>query len=321
VALIIGMGMVESSAPILDPLAERYLRELRVEGGLATNTLESYRRDLTAFQQYLALHRLRMDHSISPKVVVSFLAWLRQKPLAPSSIARIISALRGWFRFLAREGLMAENPLRHLATARRPVRLPKTLTTQEITALLDLPVRPAAEDYRDRAMLELLYASGLRVSELIGLAVAQVDLNAGCLRVMGKGAKERVVPIGATARDVLAEYAERARPMLLRGRPARALFVSRRGRALSRQAFWKLLRQRARRAGIAKPISPHMLRHSFATHLLEGGADLRAVQAMLGHANIATTQIYTHVERGRLKQVHRRYFPRQVPRRQLPAGG
>jgi integrase/recombinase XerD len=163
-------------------------------------------------------------------------------------------------------------------------------------------------------MLELLYASGLRVSELVGLAVSQVDLNVGCVRVMGKGSKERVVPIGQTARDVLADYAEHARPMLLKRRPSRALFVSRRGRALSRQAFWKLLRQRARRAGIAKSISPHMLRHSFATHLLEGGADLRAVQAMLGHANIATTQIYTHVERSRLKQVHRQHFPRQAGR-------
>lgn len=306
--------MVDSSAPILDPLAERYLRQLRVEGGLAVNTLESYRRDLTTFQQYLAECQLRIDHPLSPQAMVSFLAWLRQKPLAASSIARMVSAMRGWFRFLAREGIVAGDPLHTLATARRPVRLPKTLTTQEVTALLDLPVRPSAEDRRDRAMLELLYASGLRVSELVGLAVSQVDLNAGCVRVMGKGSKERVVPIGQTARDVLADYAEHARPALLKRRPSRALFVSRRGRALSRQAFWKLLRQRARRAGIAKLISPHMLRHSFATHLLEGGADLRAVQAMLGHANIATTQIYTHIERSRLKQVHRRYFPRQAGR-------
>jgi len=308
--------MVEPSPPMLNSLAERYLRQLRVEGGLATNTLESYRRDLSTFQQYLAQHHLRMDHAVSARVVVSFLAWLRQRPLAPSSIARMVSAMRGWFRFLAREGIMADNPLRNLAIARRPARLPKTLTTQEVTSLLDLPPRPTPEDHRDRAMLEVLYASGLRVSELVGLAVSQVDLNAGCLRVTGKGAKERVVPMGQTARDVLAEYAAHARPTLLRRRPSRALFVSRRGRALSRQACWKLLRRRARRAGIVKPISPHMLRHSFATHLLEGGADLRAVQAMLGHANIATTQIYTHVERSRLKQVHRRHFPRQAGRGQ-----
>ena len=166
-------------------------------------------------------------------------------------------------------------------------------------------------------MMELLYASGLRVSELVGLQVAQLDLNVGCLRVVGKGSKERLVPIGHIARDLLLHYVEHVRPLFLRGRIARALFVSRRGRALTRQACWKLLRQRARRAGIAKPISPHMLRHSFATHLLEGGADLRAVQAMLGHADIATTQIYTHVERRRLKQVHRRYFPRQARRKHV----
>ncbi|TKS61013.1 MAG: site-specific tyrosine recombinase XerD [Nitrospira sp.] len=311
--------MADSVSPLLDSLAERYLSQLRVEGGLAPNTLESYRRDLTKFQQYLAQHRLRMVDSISPQIVVAFLASLKQKPLAASSIARILSAMRGWFRFLAREGIAEGDPLRDLATARRPVRLPRTLTMQEITALLDLPVRPAAEDYRDRAMLELLYASGLRVSELVGLGVSQIDLNVGCLRVMGKGAKERVVPMGQTARDVLAEYVEHVRPTLLKGRPSRALFVSRRGQVLTRQAFWKLLRQRAQRAGIAKPISPHMLRHSFATHLLEGGADLRAVQAMLGHANIATTQIYTHVDRSRLKQVHRQHFPRQASRRRSRA--
>jgi integrase/recombinase XerD len=163
-------------------------------------------------------------------------------------------------------------------------------------------------------MLELLYASGLRVSELVALTPSQVDLNAGCLRVMGKGAKERVVPMGQPARAALARYVEHVRPTLAKGRASRALFISRRGRPLTRQAFWKLLRRRAQRAGITKPISPHMLRHSFATHLLEGGADLRAVQAMLGHASIATTQIYTHVDRSRLKQIHRTYFPRQTNR-------
>jgi integrase/recombinase XerD len=307
--------MADFVPQLLDPLAERYLSQLRVEGGLATNTLESYRRDLTTFQHYLARHRLRMGDSVSPKIVIAFLASLKQKPLAASSIARMLSAMRGWFRFLVREEIAEANPMRDLATGRRPVHLPRTLTMQEVTLLLDLPVGPAVEDRRDRAMLELLYASGLRVSELVGLGVSQIDLSAGCLRVMGKGAKERVVPIGQTARDVIIEYLEHGRPTLLRGRPSRSLFVSRRGQALTRQAFWKLLRQRARRAGIAKPISPHMLRHSFATHLLEGGADLRAVQAMLGHADIATTQIYTHVERSRLQQVHRQHFPRQTSRR------
>lgn len=311
--------MADRATQLLDPLAERYLSELRVEGGLATNTLESYRRDLTKFQLYLSQHRLQMSETISPQVVVGFLSALKQERLAAASIARIVSAMRGWFRFLMREEIAEGNPLRDLASARRPVRLPKTLTMQEVAALLDLPVLPAAEDRRDRAMLELLYASGLRVSELVGLKLSQIDLNLGCLRVLGKGAKERVVPMGQVAREALIDYVDQVRPVLLKGRLSRALFVSRRGQALTRQAFWKLLRQRARRAGILKPISPHMLRHSFATHLLEGGADLRAVQAMLGHANIATTQIYTHVERSRLKQVHRQHFPRQARRGRSPS--
>jgi integrase/recombinase XerD len=307
--------MSDRQPQFLDPLVERYLSRLRVEGGLATNTLESYRRDLAKLQQYLSRQQIRMGARISPQTVVGFLDALKRERLAVSSIARIVSAMRGWFRFLARERIADGDPLRDLATARRTVRLPKTLTVQEVTALLDLPALPSAEDQRDRAMLEVLYASGLRVSELVGLTLSQVDLNAGCLRVMGKGAKERVVPMGQPARAALAHYVDHVRPTLAKGRASRALFISRRGRPLTRQAFWKLLRRRAQRAGIAKPISPHMLRHSFATHLLEGGADLRAVQAMLGHASIATTQIYTHVERSRLKQIHRTYFPRQANRR------
>lgn len=306
--------MSDRELQLLDPLAERYLSRLRVEGGLATNTLESYRRDLAKFQQYLSRQGIRMGAAISPQTVVEFLAALKRERLAASSIARIVSAMRGWFRFLTRERLADGNPLRDLALSKRPVRLPKTLTLQEVTALLDLPALPSAEDQRDRAMLELLYASGLRVSELVGLALSHIDLNAGCLRVIGKGAKERVVPMGQPARAALAHYVEHVRPALAKGRACRALFISRRGRPLTRQAFWKLLRRRAERAGIAKSISPHMLRHSFATHLLEGGADLRAVQAMLGHASIATTQIYTHVDRSRLKQIHRTYFPRQSKR-------
>lgn len=301
-------------APLLDPLVDRYLSQLRVESGLATNTLEAYRRDLAKFQQYLAQRRSSIGGPISAQTAVGFLSALHRERLSSASIARIVSALRGWCRFLVREGLAKDNPLRDLAPARRARRLPKTLTVQEVTALLDLPPLPGAEDQRDRTMLEVLYASGLRVSELISLEVAQVDLNVGCLRVRGKGAKERLVPMGQAARDALAAYVDHARPAILKGRSSRMVFVSRLGRALTRQAFWKLLRQRAQRAKIATPISPHMLRHSFATHLLEGGADLRAVQAMLGHANIATTQIYTHVDRTRLKHVHRRYFPRQAGR-------
>ncbi len=307
--------MAHSSAPLLDPLVERYLSQLRVEGGLATNTLEAYRRDLLRLQQYLRQHQLSMKDSVPPHTVRSFLGVLKQEALAASSVARILSAIRGWYRFLVRERIVEVSPVRDVTAVRRPVRLPKTLTHQEVTALLELPVRDRLEDQRDRAMLELLYASGLRVSELVGLELPQIDMTLGCLRVVGKGAKERVVPMGQTAREQLGEYLAHVRPVLLKRQSSRALFVSRRGHGLTRQACWKLLLKRARRAGIAKPISPHVLRHSFATHLLEGGADLRAVQSMLGHADIETTQIYTHVERSRLKHVHRQFFPRQIRRR------
>jgi integrase/recombinase XerD len=282
---------------------------------LATNTVEAYRRDLFRLQRHLLAHRLRMNDVISSQVIRSFLAALKQESLATSSVARILSATRGWYRFLVRERVLEASPLREVAVARRSVRLPKTLTRPEVTALLELPVRDRVEDQRDRVMVELLYASGLRVSELVGLTLSQVDLNLGCLRVVGKGTKERLVPMGQTAQDLLREYLDHIRPVLLKRRSTRMLFVSRRGQGLTRQACWKLLLQRARRAGIAKSISPHMLRHSFATHLLEGGADLRAVQTMLGHADIATTQIYTHVERSRLKHVHKQFFPRQLIRR------
>lgn len=309
------MSTTTPSTALLDPLVERYLTQLRVEGGLATNTVEAYRRDLFRLQRHLLAHRLRMNDVISSQVIRSFLAALKQESLATSSVARILSATRGWYRFLVRERVLEASPLREVAVARRSVRLPKTLTRPEVTALLELPVRDRVEDQRDRVMVELLYASGLRVSELVGLTLSQVDLNLGCLRVVGKGTKERLVPMGQTAQDLLREYLDHIRPVLLKRRSTRMLFVSRRGQGLTRQACWKLLLQRARRAGIAKSISPHMLRHSFATHLLEGGADLRAVQTMLGHADIATTQIYTHVERSRLKHVHKQFFPRQLTRR------
>ena len=304
--------MTTSTDQVLDPLVERYLGYLRVEGGLSSNTLEAYRRDLGKLQVFLAQQRVGMGEAVAPHQLTGFLSSLQAHRLSSASTARTLSTLRGWFRFLVREKLLADNPMQDLSVARRAVRLPKTLTMAEVTALLDLPPLPAPEDQRDRAMLELMYAAGLRVSELVSVELVRLDLGAGCLRILGKGSKERLVPIGEAARAALAHYIEHVRSVLLNRRVSRVLFVTRRGGAMTRQAFWKIVSRRARRTGIVKPISPHMLRHSFATHLLEGGADLRAVQAMLGHADIATTQIYTHVERSRLKQVHRQFFPRQV---------
>ena len=300
---------------MLDPLAERYLSHLRVEGGLSVNTVEAYRRDLSKFHSYL--HRIGVVPvgALSQKTLTGFLRSLHEARLSRASSVRCLSAIRGWLRFLTRERMIEENPTVGLAPISRGVRLPKTLSQHDVTSLLDLVPVPTPEDLRDRAMVELLYATGLRVSELVMAEIAQANLDVGYLRVTGKGAKQRLVPMGEGARQLLRQYVEEARPRLLKKRASRYVFVSRRGGPLTRQAFWKLLQRRARRAGITQVISPHMLRHSFATHLLEGGADLRSVQVMLGHANIATTQIYTHIERGRLKRVHDRYFPRMSRRR------
>jgi integrase/recombinase XerD len=300
---------------MLHPLAERYLSRLRVEGGLSVNTIEAYRRDLNKFHSYLYRTGVLPIGPLMPETLTGFLRSMHEARLSRASSLRCLSTIRGWLQFLMRERMIEENPTIGLAPISRAVRLPKTLSQRDVTALLDLGAVPTLEDLRDRAMLELLYATGLRVSELVMAEMALVNFDVGYLRVTGKGAKQRLVPVGERARQLLQQYVEEARPRLLRKRVSRYVFVSRRGGPLTRQAFWKLLRRRAQRAGIRQVISPHMLRHSFATHLLEGGADLRSVQVMLGHANIATTQIYTHIERGRLKRVHDRYFPR-VSRRQ-----
>jgi len=295
---------------MLHPLAERYLSRLRVEGGLSVNTIEAYRRDLNKFHSYLYRTGVLPIGPLMPETLTGFLCSMHEARLSRASSLRCLSAIRGWLQFLMRERMIEENPTIGLAPISRAVRLPKTLSQRDVTALLELGAVPTLEDLRDRAMLELLYATGLRVSELVMAEMALVNFDVGYLRVTGKGAKQRLVPVGERARQLLHQYVEEARPRLLRKRVSRYVFVSRRGGPLTRQAFWKLLRRRAQRAGIRQVISPHMLRHSFATHLLEGGADLRSVQVMLGHENISTTQIYTHIERGRLKRVHDRYFPR-----------
>lgn len=298
-----------------DPLVERYLNHLRIEGGLSRNTVEAYRRDLAKFQSYLCQDGITAVQRVTTETVRGFLGSLHAAHLSQVSSARCLSAVRGWLRFLRQERIIDDNPAIGVAAGRRGIRLPKTLSQREVAALLEVPAQPALEDQRDRVMLELLYATGLRVSELVSVEVAQVNFEVGYLRVTGKGSKQRIVPMGELARSLLQEYVERVRSQLLKQRLSRFVFVTRRGGPLTRQAFWKALRQRARRAGISKKISPHVLRHSFATHLLEGGADLRSVQTLLGHADIATTQIYTHVERERLKAVHTAFFPRQRRRR------
>lgn len=299
----------------LDPLVERYWDHVRIARGLSRNTLLAYQRDVTTFQRYLRDRGVQTATEVSPPLLSAFLEQLHRSGLASASRARSLAAVRSFFRFLKQEGVVAANPTVSLRSTSRARRLPKTLSLEEVTRLLDLPHRPPPEDHRDRAMVEVLYAAGLRVSELISLRIDQCNLDVGYVGITGKGDKQRVVPIGRPAVAELQAYVLNARPVLLKQRSSRFVFVTRRGTPLTRQAFWKLLRARAQRAGIARIPSPHTLRHSFATHLLQGGADLRSVQAMLGHADIATTQIYTHVDAAQLKKVHTACFPRNKSRR------
>lgn len=296
-------------------LLDRYLSHLRVEGGLSVNSIEAYRSDLQQF--FLALSRggLRDVRRATTAHVEAFLAEALRRGRAARSRMRYLASLRGFFRFLLDEHLVSRNPVEPLRGPAGGRVLPRTLSEQDVTALLEVRAGSRPEHQRDAAMIELLYAAGLRVSELVGLRMHDLKLDVGCVLVTGKGRKQRIVPMGDVAREKLARYVETARPAMLKGRSSAHVFVTRRGGPLTRQNFWALLRQQAKRAGIGAPISPHVLRHSFATHLLDHGADLRSVQAMLGHASVSTTQIYTHVERRRLKQVHERYFPRRLRRR------
>ncbi len=293
------------------PLIERFLEDARVEGGLAIHTIEAYRRDLGKFQRFLATRGVTGPRAVARPILAAFLSDLRAAHLAPASIARCMAGVRAFYRYLCREGMASEDQLVGLQTPRPGRRLPRTLTTDEITALLDLGDGRTPEHVRDAAMVELLYATGLRVSELVRLHLAQVNLAAGYVLTMGKGSRQRIVPMGDVARQKLQRYLTLARGAFVTRKQSPYLFLTRRGSAMTRQGFWKVLRGRARMAGVAGGLSPHMLRHSFATHLLERGADLRSVQAMLGHASISTTQIYTHVERGRLKRLHTELFPRK----------
>ncbi len=295
----------------LDSHVDQYLTSLRVEGGLAQNTLAAYRRDLQKLARFLKHKGKDNPLGISKELLQGFLAYLKTTGLSPSSVSRCLAAVRGFYRF---HGIEQENPgifSPLTSSPKRWMRLPKVLSEAEVTNLLELPITQGPEDLRDSAMVELLYATGLRVSELIGLELAHLNLEIGYVLATGKRDKQRVVPIGDQSRNVLSRYLRDARPAFLKKKVSQSLFVTRLGRSFTRQGFWKVLQGRAQRAGITKSISPHMLRHSFATHLLEHGADLRSVQMMLGHSSITTTQIYTHVEQARLKRIHTELFPRK----------
>lgn len=289
-------------------LADQFIHHLRVEKGLAKNTIESYSRDLTRYFDFLEKRTLPPMKASQIDIMdyVSSLAGA----LSIRSIARNLSSLKVFYRFLVSDGKLKTNPARLISNPKLPRRLPGVLSSEEVERLLAAPDTQTHRGLRDRAMLELLYASGLRVSELVGMKMLNINLEAGWVRTVGKGSKERMVPMGSKAQQSLKEYLADGRPSLLKKRSSSHLFVTARAKPMSRQAFWKIIKRCARLAGIRKEISPHSLRHSFATHLLEHGADLRSVQIMLGHADISTTQIYTHVTRERLKQIHEKYHPR-----------
>jgi len=288
-----------------------YLDYLAVEKGLAPNTLAAYRRDLDKLRRFLEAQRLSLA-DVDRGDVVAFLKELkRRQRLGPRSIARALVAVRGLFRHALLEGMVERDPTENVESVRAARSLPKFLTPSEVETLLATPDRGDPRGHRDAAMLEVLYATGLRVSELVGLTMSDVVLEPGYLTCTGKGSKQRVVPLGELARDTLEAFVAGGRAALLRdGRPQDDLFPNGRGGPMTRQGFWKALKRHGVQIGLSARLTPHVLRHSFATHLLERGADLRAVQAMLGHADISTTQIYTHVTRERLKQIYRDHHPR-----------
>lgn len=298
--------MSDADGRLLDEFAD----SLWLEDGLSPNTLVSYRRDLRLLADWLGRNGGRSLREVTHADLLGYLAQRVAGNARPRTTSRQLSSFKRFYQFLLRQGKIAADPSLRIDAPKLPRALPKSLTEEDVEHLLEAPKIESPLGLRDKAMLEILYASGLRVSELVGLTAAQVSLDMGVVRVMGKGGKERLVPLGEESLAWLKRYLIESRPKLLAGRVSDALFVTGRAAAMTRQAFWHLIKRHARQAGIVKPLSPHTLRHAFATHLLNHGADLRVVQMLLGHADISTTQIYTHVARERLKQLHSKHHPR-----------
>ena len=290
-------------------IAAEYLDHLRVERGLALNTLMAYERDLARLTRFSAAKR-RDVLRLKQADLTEFISGLREEGLGPRSAARCVHAIRGLYRFGVREGRIEADPMENLRAPRAFRALPHFLTPTQVEALLAAPDTSTPLGMRDRAILEVMYATGLRASEVISLAAEDIDIEVGLLSCVGKGNKERLVPVGREARKWIVHYRDDARPKLLRHLSTRTLFLNHHGRRLSRMGLWCIVRRQALVAGVARGLTPHVLRHSFATHLLERGADLRALQAMLGHADISTTQIYTHVTRERLRRIYDQFHPR-----------
>jgi len=294
----------------MDQTLDSFLNFLVVEKGLSRNTLDAYGRDLARYVTFLREQNLESLEAVNSPLILRFLGHLKEWGLSPRSRARSLVSLRMFHKFLHNEGLTSANPTELVTAPKSLQALPRTLSPREVEKLLTAPCGERWIDVRDRAMLEILYATGLRVSELVGLKLTDLQLDVGYLVAFGKRSKERIVPMGEAAAAAVRTYLAQGRPLLARDKTTPFLFLNRSGNGLTRQGFWKIIKRRALESGICKNITPHTLRHSFATHLLDNGADLRAVQAMLGHADISTTQIYTHVTRERLKKLHQQIHPR-----------
>ncbi|MBU1184846.1 MAG: site-specific tyrosine recombinase XerD [Pseudomonadota bacterium] len=291
-------------------LIDEYLNFMAIEKGASPNTIDGYSRDLNRYAGFVGELGIRKIGEVGTEELISYLARLQGEGLAANTVNRALAALRGFYKYLLREKKVDSTPIAHIELARVWSRLPDVLSREEMGLLLAQPDSATPASVRDSAMLELMYATGIRVSELVGLTVNSINWQVGYLVAMGKGGKERIVPMGQMAYDQVKRYLNGARPLLLKGGESDILFLNRSGEGLTRQGLWKIVKKYAAKANLAKKVHPHTFRHSFATHLLEGGADLRSVQIMLGHADISTTQIYTHVTRERLKEIHRKYHPR-----------
>jgi len=294
----------------LDILVDQYLNYLVFEKGLSKKTIESYSSDLSRYLEFLRQKGINNIMDADTPLLLKHLIALRESGLGSKSCARHLITLRGFYRFLSQEKVLKFDPAKLIDLPKSGLKLPDVLSVSEVNLLLSIPDTKTPLGKRNAAMLELLYAAGLRVSELVNLKFLEVNLEACFVRVLGKGSKERIVPFGTHAKNKIDDYIINARPLLLKDRISSYLFVARAGQPMTRQGFWKLLKQYTKQAGITKKITPHSLRHSFASHLLEGGADLRTVQVMLGHVDISSTQIYTHVARDYLRQIHEKYHPR-----------
>ncbi|PNZ14197.1 site-specific tyrosine recombinase XerD [Staphylococcus simiae] len=294
----------------MDTIIEEYLKFIQLEKGLSANTIGAYKRDLKKYQEYLEEQRIAHIDFVDRQVIQECLGYLIDQGQSAKSLARFISTIRSFHQFALRERYAAKDPTVLLESPKYEKKLPDVLNIEEVLALLEAPDLNKLNGYRDRTMLELLYATGMRVSEVIHLELDDVNLIMGFVRVFGKGDKERIVPLGDAVIDYLTTYTEEIRPQLLKKTVTNVLFLNMHGKSLSRQAIWKMIKQNGVKANINKTLTPHTLRHSFATHLLENGADLRAVQEMLGHSDISTTQLYTHVSKSQIRKMYNQYHPR-----------